>query len=225
MKTNGISKISLIVVIFITSNISAQIYNWAGNTSNRKNILSVTTGLESGMIYGIGYGRIIETEKLQIISNMELTVLAGKDFLDDYKFKTGLAIKLFDFKSFVINTKTEILIRRYENDLAQLMNMSFDVALNAGYYRNRWYLLLESGIDMASATHFKHKEKYKEQFAKVSDGWYDSITGNRIYYGIAGGYSTGGTDVFIRAGKTGYIGAKTNVTLPFYGVIGCNIKI
>lgn len=204
---------------------NAQTINWASLKPENKHIINVNAGMEYGLNYGVGYGYHIKTKHFPIITNIEYSAPTGGKFFDDFKSKIGGQVSWINFHNFQFSTKVQGVFRRYENDFATLSNFGSDLAAVVGYYRSNWYAAAEIGFDKAIVTKFKLAQKYREQFGKALDGWYEPPTAGNVYFGIQGGYSFKNMDITLKAGKIVAEDFKSRPTIPFYGQLGVNIKL
>ena len=212
-----------VALTMISTFANAQI-NWNNVQPENKHLINVNAGVESGLTYGFGYGHRINHKLFPAVVNIEYTSLAGNKTFDDYKVKMGLHINWFEKNNFKLNTKIQGVFRRNENDFVRLLNFGSDMSATIGYFKTKWFAAGEFGFDKAIITHFKHSEKYKDNFSEVIDGWYEPSTGGNFYYGLQGGYSINKYDIYLRAGKFIQQDLKTKPLIPYYGQVGMNFK-
>ena len=207
------------------SSLQAQTFNWGSLQSNQLHVLNANTGIEHGIIYGVGYGYQIKNKFVPVVANIEYSFASGDNILDDIKTKLGVQIDLIEITNFHFTAKLHGVIRRYENEKVRLVNFGSDLAGVVGYYRAKWFVAGELGFDKAIITHFKHSDYYQEQYPGVQNGWFGPSTGGNFYYGLQAGLSFGKQDLFVRAGKILTQDFKTPPSYPFYGQLGLNFRV
>lgn len=197
----------------------AQTLNWSSLSPEQRNIINVNLGYDFGFTYGIGYMRQVNT-KVPILLNLELSQPSGKEAFDDFKTKIGGQVRVYQVNHFQFIAKVQGVFRRYHNDYVRLLNFGSDMSAVIGYYKPRWFASSEFGFDKAVVTHFKHSDRYRENFPDVRDGWYKPATGGNFYFGLQGGISFKSKDITLKFGKVIQQDLKTNPTIPFYVQIG-----
>jgi hypothetical protein len=204
--------------------ILSQTINWKNLKDEEKHILNVNAGWEYSFIYEIGYGYKLETKK-PIIINASYSFPSGETIFDDFKTKIGGQINFYTINNFHFNASIHASYRRIENPLAVLQNFGCDINTTIGYYKPKWFLAGEFGIDKAIVTHFKHSNIYKEVYPNVKNGWYEPTTGGNFNFGIQTGYSFKRSDLTVRLGKVITQDFKTSPLIPFYAQLGYNYKL
>jgi hypothetical protein len=217
------------VLALIISSAHAQTINWASLKDEHKHIVNINLGAEYGVIYGLAYGyhvktKLFNTIPINVTPNIEYSFPSGNKIFDDFKFKIGGQISWVEFHHFQFSTKIQGVFRRFENDFTRLVNFGSDFTGIVGYYRLKWFVAGEVGFDKAIATNFKHSGLYRDQYPGVQDGWYEPPTGGNFYYGLQAGYSFKKYDIYLKAGNIITQDFKTKPMLPFYGLVGFNIK-
>jgi hypothetical protein len=205
-------------------NLKAQTINWMSLTEENKCIVNANTGIEYGMIYGIGLGYSLKA-KLPTVLQISYSLPSGKKITDDFKTKIGGKIRVFKMKHFLICADVHGIFRRYENEFVRLINFGSDVAAVAGYYKSSWFVAGEIGFDKAIYTNFRHSQVYKSNFQQVLDGWYKPATGGNFYYGVQTGISFKQHDFSMRMGLLLTQDFKTTPSAPFYGLLGYNYRL
>ncbi len=220
-------KIILVVLaaIALTGTINAQTMNWASLKEEDKHIVNINLGLEDGVIYGLGYGYHFKIWKFPVLANFEYSFPSGTNLFDDFKTKTGVQIDWVGFHHFHFSTRIQGVFRRYENDLARLVNFGSDMSGTIGYYRNQWFVAGEVGFDKAIVTNFKHSDVYRDRFPGVVDGWYKPATGGNLYYGLQAGFTYRQHDIYVKAGFSITQDFKTKPMVPYYAQLGYSFRI
>lgn len=203
---------------------NAQTINWAGLNDGNKNIVSANLGYEYGMVYGLAYGRQINTKLFPLITSIEFSAPSGGNVLDDFKAETGIKIRWFNPGNFQFSTKIYGVFRKYENDFVSLLNFGSDLSGIVGYYKPRWFVAGEAGFDKAIVTHFKHSPEYQELNPTIANGWFEPSTGGNFHYGLQTGLSLRKMDINLRLGKILTQDFKTSPLIPYYAEVGFNMK-
>ena len=216
----------IIIVLSILLNIksiNAQNINW-NSIDSSKHIINASIGLDYSFNFGIGYAYKFDT-KLPIIIQTNFAIPSGKSLVDDFKFRVGGQIRLFDKSNFVGAVGINGIYRRYKTHLVRMQNFGADLKGTIGYYRLKWFVAAEIGFDKAIVTHFKHSNSYKENiYADVVDGWYEPSTAGNFNYGLQAGFSLKHIDIIAIGGMLITQDFKTKPRLPFYVGLSCNYK-
>ncbi len=215
----------LLIVGLLSNSIQSQTVNWQNLKENEKHILTINTGTEYGIIYGVGYGYKFNSKLFPIIANAEFSIPSGDKLLDDFKSKIGGNVRWVKLGKFQFATKAQGIFRRFGNENVRLSNFGLDMSAVLGYYGNRWFVGAEVGFDKAIVTHFKHTDKYREIYPDVKDGWYEPATGGNFYYVLQGGYAFKNQEIYLKLGSIISEDFKTKPTLPYLLQIGYNHKL
>jgi hypothetical protein len=208
------------VSICLFNNSIAQNINWRNLQPAQKNIVTVNANFDNAVTLGIGYGYHVKS-KLPIVLNIEYSMPAGKEIVDDFKTKIGGQAEVIKIQKFSTTIKAYGIIRRFENDFARFINFGSEFSAVSGYYKQKWYAAGEFGFDKAIVTHVKHSELMKQYNPSLVNGWYIP-TGGNFFYGIQSGLTIGSNDVNLRFGKTLAQDFKSNPLVPFYFQLGWN---
>jgi hypothetical protein len=168
------------VLILMAGCLDAQVINWGSLKKENRHILNVNTGIEHGAIFGAAYGYHLKSKAVPVVLAVEYSFPAGNTLLDDFKAKIGGQARWIKTGGLQFSTRIQGVFRRYENDLARLINFGCDLAGVVGYYRTNWFMAAEVGFDKAIVTNLKHKKAYKDQYPNVVDGWYEPATGGNL---------------------------------------------
>ena len=219
-------KIIAITVLSLLSftNIFSQTLNWENLKDDEKHILNVNAGWEYSFVFGVGYGYKLET-KTPIIIEASYSFPSGETIFDDFKTKIGGQINFYQINNFHFNASIHGSYRRIENPLVVLQNFGCDINTIIGYYKPKWFVAGEFGIDEAIVTHFNHSDIYKEVYPEVKNGWYEPTTAGNFNFGIQTGYSFKRSDLTLRLGKVITQDFKTSPMIPFYAQLGYNYKL
>lgn len=223
MKKTKIIAISVLSLLSFT-NIFSQTINWRNLKNEEKHILNANVGWEYSFVFGIGYGYKLET-RMPIIIEASYSFPSGETIFDDFKAKIGGQINFYQINNFHFNASIHGSYRRIENPLTILQNFGCDINTTIGYYKPKWFLAGEFGVDEAIVTHFNHSDIYKEIYPDVKNGWYEPTTGGNFNFGIQTGYSFNTSDLTLRLGKVSTQDFKTSPLIPFYAQLGYCLKL
>ena len=224
MKTIIKIVLTVLTCIVIHDRVYTQNINWQSLKGEDKHILSISTGIEYGFIYGVGYGYHIRCG-LPVVLNLEYSFPSGMNLDDDFKSKIGGKVRLFGINNFQLSANLYGVFRRYENSLVRMLNFGSELSGILGYYRSKWYVAGEFGFDKAIVSNLKHSQNYKDIFPEVTDGWYEPPSGGNYHYGIQTGFSFKQHDIYLKAGKLISQGFKTKPLVPYYAQLGYNFRI
>lgn len=211
--------------LFFQKQVQAQVINWKNSFTENTHLLHANLGAEYGVTAGLGYHHVISATKFPLWVGGEVTLPAGNQPIDDFKLRLGTHIRIAVIKKIYFSVRIQGIVRRYHNQSVRLFNVGSDLAGVVGYYRQRWFLGLESGFDKAIVTNFKHSEWFRKNiYDRVQDGWYQPATGGNFYYGLLGSYSRRKVDFTFKAGRILQQDFKSQPVLPFYGQLGVNFR-
>jgi hypothetical protein len=208
------------VLSFLVFSAFAQNVNWHNLQPDQKHIITLNANLDNAVTVGIGYGYHLKT-RLPILLNIEYSMPMGNASFDDLKTKVGGQVAINAHHDFVTTLKAYGIIRRFENDLARLVNFGSEFSLVSGYYKQKWYAAGEFGFDKAIITHVKHSRQMKEYNPALVTGWYIP-TGGNLFFGLQSGLTLGRNDINLRLGKTLTQDFKTDPLIPYYFQLGLN---
>ena len=214
-----LNRLILSVASIFLLNISfAQNINWKKLQPTQKHMINLNLGFDHGSYIGIGYGYHINT-KMPLVLGIDYSMPFGNEPFDDFKTRIGGQLNLIRANSFFTAVKAYGVFRRFENDFARMINFGSEFSATAGIYKNKWFAAAELGFDKAITTHLKHSDLMKEYNPQVESGWYIP-TGGNFLYGIQGGFSARGSDLYARIGRTLAQDFKTRPTIPYYFQLG-----
>lgn len=214
----------LFMGLMAASSTYAQTVNWAAISEQRPNQIRFNAGFEYGLTATLGYGHTFRIGPLPVIAQIDHTMPAGSNFLDDFRTRLGGEIDLLTLGGWHLSGKMYGLYRRYNAEFVRLDNFGADASGQIGYYRRRWMLAAEIGFDKAIVTHFKHSDTYRYHYAQVVDGWYEPDTGGYWYGGLQAGLSFTRHDIFLRGGQYIYEGFDNKPLMPLYLQVGYRYK-
>jgi hypothetical protein len=218
-----IDKIIITAALTMLVNLSvAQNINWKSLEPSEKHILNLNMGFDNSTSIGVGYGYHFDT-KMPLLLNIEYSLPFGDKAFDDSKLKIGGQLNVLRLDNFYTTVKAYGIIRRYENELARLLNFGSEFSASAGYYRKKWYAVGEFGFDKAIVTHIKHSDLMKQYNPDLESGWYIP-TGGNFFYGLQTGYSFDKNEVYAKVGRVLTQDFKTTPLVPYYFQVGWNMK-
>ena len=209
--------IAAIALLGVATSACAQTINWQAFQPEQKHLIHLQTGWDYSMNFGFGYARKFDT-KLPFIANIEYSFPAGERLFDDFKVRIGGQVEVLRVGGFSFTAKAYCPIRRYENSLVRLFNFGSEFSGVAGFYRQKWFVAGEFGFDKAIVTHVKHSERALDNYAGLEGGWYVP-TGGNWFYGLQTGFSFGGNDITLKAGKVTTQGWETEPFIPYFAQV------
>src|SRR6476620_10042454 len=99
----------------------AQNINWHNLQPEQKHVITLNANLDNAVTVGIGYGYHLKT-RLPVLLNIEYSMPMGNADFDDLKTRIGGQVAINANHDFVTTVKAYGIIRRFENDLARLVN-------------------------------------------------------------------------------------------------------
>lgn len=212
------------VLVFSSfTNSNAQVYNWSKIESGN-HIVRAHLGLDFGVIYGLHYGRRLTIKNATLVPFIDLSLPLGGEAIDDSKLKIGTSAKVLQRKKWFLTADVSFISRQNTNPFVAMHNIGFESGVQFGYYKKRWFLNANISNDYSFATHLKHTEAYKGNYAGAVDGWYKN-TANNFSIGLNTGYSFKKIDITLSPGIIRTDGWSSTPTLPFYGKIGVNYRL
>ena len=220
MKTKNF--LIILISVFAHSSLLAQEVNFRG-LDNTKHLIGIQTGVDYGSYYGISYGYVWRNRLTPIVIGTEFTVPFGNNLVDDWKSRTSVQAELWNYKGLSINAKLSSIFRRYNSDLATLLNVGSDFTLNIGYAKPKWSVMAFANYDKPIVTHIDNKS-LKEYYPEIKDGWYDESGGN-YKFGVRGQVSYKTWNAFVTAGKHYGRNFEDNPTLPFFAEVSVQKRL
>jgi len=206
----------IILSALVHCSVLAQEVNFHG-LDNTKHLIGLQAGADYGSYYGVSYGYVWRNKLTPIVIGTEFTVPFGNNLVDDWKSRTGLQAELWYYKGISISARLSSTFRRYNSDLATLLNVGSDFTLNAGYVKPKWSVVAFANFDKPIVTHVENK-LLKEYYPEIKDGWYDESGGN-YKFGVRGQMSYKSWNSFITVGKHFGKNFEDNPTLPFFAEV------
>jgi hypothetical protein len=214
-----------IFLVFICQNSFAQTYNWGRNMDATQHIVGAQVGWAYAAVVGINYGYKLETEK-PIFLQAGFSIPFGSTVLDDYRTHIGASGLLFNKNNFNSIVTINGLHRRYASELVVLNNLGFELKTTNGFYKSKWFVATEIGLELGLPTHIKHSDTYRQNiYAEVADGWYKPVSGAIMNIGVQGGYTFNKSDLIFTIGIFQSVSSTVNVLIPYYTTLGYNINL
>lgn len=219
------TKIILLSVFlyFIIHEAKSQGYNW-NKLDSTKYILTMKTGIEYGIFYGVSFHNPIKFKTISMIPYADLTLPMGSKILDDFKLKAGVNFKLFQRKNLIISMDVNVIDRQNKNPFVRMHNIGSESGFTVGYYKPKWYIGIGLTSDNILISHLKHTEAYKGNYSLVKDAWYSNTSTNLIPK-IGLGYHLKQSEIHLNVGQIYTQGFREKVLLPYFIQLGFNYKI
>jgi len=215
----------LFLTVFSSHVVIGQIYNWESITDSTKHIVGASLGWEYTAVVGVNYS-YKPSLKLPVFVQTGISIPFGKNVIDDLKSNIGLSGKMYRKKSFHSILSLNAIYKRYASELVKLNQVGLDIKTVNGFYKSKWFVAAEFGLELGLSTHFKHSETYKQNiYADVQDGWYKPLSAGIMNFGVQTGYSFKQSDLIFRIGYYKTISSSVNVLIPYYMTLGYNLKI
>jgi len=205
--------ILICILCLLGNGVFAQDLNWAQVQKDQQQFVSAKFAADYATVMGLAYGYRLPGKKINLLS-AELSSPFGGDWLDDWKLRLAYQRCLWQGDNLALSLKPGLLVRGYKSNIAQVMNVGLELQAAFGYYRPKWFLAAEAGVDRALASKLQHGS-LKENYPSIYEGWIGS-TGGNFKFGGNLGYSFGNQLVSLRLGKVYAQNFQDNPTLPFY---------
>lgn len=187
------------------------------------NVVSLTTGVEHGLMLGLGYARVLAVADRPIVAGADLTLGWAEVDVGDFRLRARALAPIAGRGRWKLLGGLSSTVRGTGNELARMLNVGADAALLAGRYAPRWFAAAELGLDWAIATHIEHGDAYRMTvYAGARDGWYGN-PGAVLRAGLQGGISFGRHDLILRAGRLLDLAGKPAL-FPFYGTLAFDTR-
>lgn len=217
--------LSVLFAAFYFNFAYGQAYNWGSITDSTKHIVVGNIGWEYAVIAGVNYNHKLPF-KMPVFVQTGFSIPFGKNVIDDFKSNIGLSGRLYHKKSLHSILALNVLYKRYSSELVKLNQIGMDIKTLNGFYKQKWFVAFEIGVELALSTHYKHSETFKQNiYAEVKDGWYKPLSAGIINFGAQSGYSFKQSDVIFRIGYFKSITSNVNALIPYYVTLGYNLKI
>lgn len=220
MKTRNV--LLILISAFVHCSLLAQEVNFRG-LNNTKHLVGVQSGVDYGSYYGVSYGYVWRNKLTPIVIGTEFNVPFGSNLVDDWKSRTNLQAELFNYKGWSANARLSSIFRRYNSDLATMLNVGSDFTLSLGYARPKWSVMGFANFDKPIVTKIENK-LLKEYYPEIKDGWYDESGGN-YKFGIRGQVSYKSWNTFVTVGKHFGKNFEDNPTLPFFAEVSIQRRL
>ena len=217
--------ILIILSILFSSNFAfSQSINWQSIQENQKNIAYLNLGYDFGVTTQLGYGYQLNASK-PILLTTDLSMPMGSDFMDDFKFRIGGQMEVFEKNNFSLSAKLLFSAKRHETNLVRQFGLGSELSLTAGYYKSKWHVAAEMGFDNFIATHLKHSDDIVSNYSEIQNGWFGN-SGGQFFYGIQGSKTVGKRmEINLRLGAINAQGNHENALLPVYFQLGLVYKL
>ncbi len=187
-------------------------------SSGHNHFLAAKFGADYGTVIGLSYGQRITSAKPTFLT-VESSIPFGHKLLDDWKMRLAVESELWKTRHFSFTLKPGFIVRRYDTDIARLLNIGADLTTSFGYFNAKWLFAIEANYDQSLSTHIKH-HSLQENYPDIYNGWIGPAGAN-LKFGAQAGYAFGKNFLSIKAGKVYARSFQDNPTLPFYFEITC----
>lgn len=199
-----------------TQLLHAQSVNWHTVTPEHRHLVHAHTGLDNGVLTGVGYGYLLTTRHQPILLSAQVSAPAGRNLFDDYKLKLGGQMPILGTGHWKVGLRLEGVFRRTANYHARLVNFGADLALTSGYYRPKWFVAAEASFDKALTTHIRYEQSMLDSYPQIQGGWFGPSTGGLFYYGLQTGLSLKRSTLGLQVGRSLQQDFVSTPAIPFY---------
>ena len=208
-----------IFIIFSMSFSYAQNVNWSSFQDGSKSLIYLNTGYDFGLTTQVGYGHQIDLLRPTLLT-LDYSSPMGENLVDDFKVRFGGQVSIYEMGNFTFSAKVYGVFRRHQTKLVRMVGFGSELSALVGYYKPTWHLAGELGFDKSIVTHLKHSDVMRENFSKISDGWFIP-SGGHFFYGIQGSKTIGNRfELSLRAGATNAQFKDEDALLPYYTQLG-----
>ncbi len=201
----------------------SQVTNWNETNNKSRYILTLSLGLEYGLVYSVGLGYQTRSKHPSIL-NIAFSAPAGRYAADDLKIKIGGQTSVYRSGNFHAVANMQAIIRRYQNSYVRMINVGSEFSGVVGYYQGGWFVASEMGFDKAILTNIRHTNPYRVNFPDAKSGWYEPSTGGNFYYGLQSGFTIRQNYYFLQLGKLITQDFKTKPSIPYYFNAGVSLR-
>lgn len=192
-----------------------QSFNLVNTSSEVNQMAYVSFGLEYSMSTRLAYAHRAKTQG-PVWVLVDISVPKGTKILDDFKTRLGAQVIVKSVNKFALSTRVQANYRQYQQELVTMKSFGGEITAILGRYNPKWAIEAELGFDKAIATHLNHTELFKDNYSKVSDGWYVP-TGGNWHYGFTVGRSLGSMmQISLSIGTTNAQGNDVDGLIPYY---------
>ncbi len=221
MKQYKILYVALLATFTIGVNhTKAQDINWVNVRDGNQHFAGLNFGADYSSYYGVSYAYSIKNKLAPTVVGFEFNVPFGKDVLDDWYLRAGIQSNLWSNNHLELTLQAAFITRRFESEIASLLNLGADVTTLFGYSKPRWGILAEVNYDRSISANIQNKV-LMEYYPEIQDGWYNSGGGN-FKLGVRANVTIKSYNIFLHIGKTYGQNFQDNPTLPFYFKLSLN---
>jgi len=213
--------IILLYLFILVANLSnAQVFNFESISTDKKNIIQTSIGLNLAVIGNIEYGRVLKfKEKLYVVS-ANITMPMGEKMFDDGKVAINISGNTINYGNWKVPIHLGFFSTFTSNKMSSISTLGTQISINPGYYKKSWFIASEITYDKFIFSYIENSDFYREvYFSEAKDGWYKNSGGN-FHFGVIGGKTfTNNNELNF---KIGIISTeKFNTPLvPYYAVVG-----
>ena len=193
--------------------VAGQDLHWGQLQKDQQHFIAAKFGADYATILGVAYGyRLAKTQPAFI--SAEFSAPFGTNILEDWKLRLAYQRRVWQGGDLALSLKPGMIVRTYASNIAKILNVGLELNTSLGYYRPKWFLAVEAGVDHTLASKLK-QGSLKENYPGIYEGWIGS-TGGNFKFGANVGHSLGKQLVSLRLGKVYARNFRDNPTLPFY---------
>lgn len=211
---------SVLLLALKVSVVNAQEINWSDVSEGKKHYVTLNFGADYSTYYGLQYGYRIGNTRLPLILDAEFSVPFGEDVFDDWNARMGIQSKLWSHNNLWWSVRASVITRKFESDVASLMNFGSSFSTLFGYQKSRWGIATEFSYERSEVSKIEH-HLLKDDYPEITDGWYNTAGGN-FKMGVQAHVNIKSLNLFMHLGKAFGQDFQDNPTLPYYAKLGIN---
>lgn len=200
-------------LLMCTFSLRSQEIAWLNQDQRSGHFIALHIGADFGTVYGISYGYKF-AGKIPLVVGTELSTPFGGKIMDDFKAKLTAQTIFNPVDHFGIIFKPSMGVKRNGSAAAMILNISSELNITAGYFRQGWSIAGEAIYEHTHATLIKHRY-LRDYYPDIKDDWYRT-TGGSFKFGVQGTAWIKNTGVALKAGKVYGRDFAHNPTIPFY---------
>lgn len=211
-------RVLTIIIFALLANLTianAQTTYWKSIEENSNSLIYLNFGYDFGVTAQVGYGYYFNSKK-PIMLTTDISIPMGNNLIDDFKFRLGGQIGVLERANFNLYAKYLATIKKVETNMANQISFGSEFSITTGYFKPKWHLAFDIGIDKTAATRIKHSDLIENNFPDIQNGWFNN-TAAYLFYGIQGSKSINSSmDMNIKLGATKATNKDVDALLPIY---------
>lgn len=214
-------KINLLCLFILVANLSsAQVFNFENISTDKKNIIQASIGLNMAVIGHVEYGRVLKFKEKLFVVSANIIIPMGEKIFDDGKVAINISGNTINYKNWKIPVHFGFFSTFTSNKMSSISTLGTQISISPGYYKKSWFVGSEITYDKFMLAYIKNSDFYREAYySEALDGWYKNSGGN-LHFGLIGGKTfSNNNEINLRVGII--TTEKFNTTLvPYYALIG-----